>query len=42
MLIGTMQLMSKLPTYTSALFLGKCLKPVESAKYLGVILDIDS
>ena len=39
MMIGTRQLMSKLPTDTSVSFLGKSLKPVDSAKDLGVTLD---
>jgi hypothetical protein len=39
MMIGTRQLMSRLPTDTSVSFLGKSLKPVDSAKDLGVTLD---
>jgi hypothetical protein len=39
MMIGKRQLMSKLPTGTSVSFLGKSLKPVDSAKDLGVTLD---
>ncbi|CAB4039973.1 Hypothetical predicted protein [Paramuricea clavata] len=39
MMIGTRQMMSKLPTDTSISFLGKSLKPVDSAKDLGITLD---
>lgn len=38
-LIGTRQLMSRLPANLSVSFLGKTLEPVTSAKDLGVILD---
>ena len=39
MMIGTRQLMNKLPIDVSVSFLGKSLKPVDSAKDLGVTLD---
>ena len=39
LLVGTRQLTDKMPTFPSPSFLGKTLKPVDSAKYLGVTLD---
>ena len=39
LLVGTRQLMDKMPTFPSLSFLGKTLKCVDSAKDLGVILD---
>ena len=39
LLVGTRQLMDKMPTFPSLSFLGKTLKCVDSAKHLGVILD---
>ena len=40
LLVGTRQLMDKMPTFPSLSFLGKTLKPVDSAKDLGVIPDL--
>ena len=39
LLVGTRQLTDKMPTFPSLSFLGKTLKPVDSAKDLGVTLD---
>ena len=39
LLVGTRQLMEKMPTFLSLSFLGETLKPIDSAKDLGVALD---
>ena len=37
--LGTRQILSRLPEDPSVVFLGKTLKPVDSAKDLGIFLD---